>query len=52
MMYAFNRVLGNQSRPDIFDLSVKKPDQLYAKVVEIDERWVFRSTLVLTGFLE
>lgn len=31
-------VIGNQSRPDIFDLSVKKFDKLYETVVEIDER--------------
>ncbi|OAA42091.1 Hydantoinase B/oxoprolinase [Metarhizium rileyi] len=31
-------VIGNQSRPKIFDLAIKKPDVLYDKVVEIDER--------------
>ncbi|CAI8496249.1 unnamed protein product [Pichia kudriavzevii] len=31
-------VIGNQSRPDIFDLSVRKFDKLYDTVVEIDER--------------
>lgn len=31
-------VIGNQSRPDIFDLSVRKFDKLYETVVEIDER--------------
>ncbi|KHN96926.1 Hydantoinase B/oxoprolinase [Metarhizium album ARSEF 1941] len=31
-------VIGNQSRPKIFDLAIKKPDVLYEKVVEIDER--------------
>lgn len=30
--------IGNQSRPNIFDLGIKKPDVLYKKVVEIDER--------------
>jgi 5-oxoprolinase (ATP-hydrolysing) len=30
--------IGNQSRPDIFDLSIKKPDILFETVVEIDER--------------
>lgn len=30
--------IGNQSRPRIFDLAIKKPDVLYQKVVEIDER--------------
>ncbi|KAI2638964.1 Hydantoinase B/oxoprolinase-domain-containing protein [Hypomontagnella submonticulosa] len=31
-------VIGNQSRPKIFDLAIKKPDVLYEEVVEIDER--------------
>lgn len=31
-------LIGNQTRPDIFDISAKKLDQLYAKVVEVDER--------------
>ncbi|KAK0385016.1 hypothetical protein NLU13_7494 [Sarocladium strictum] len=30
--------IGNQSRPKIFDLAIKKPDVLYEQVVEIDER--------------
>lgn len=30
--------IGNQSRPRIFDLAVRKPDVLYEAVVEIDER--------------
>ncbi|GAO17935.1 hypothetical protein UVI_02026870 [Ustilaginoidea virens] len=31
-------VIGNQSRPSIFDLAIRKPDVLYEHVVEIDER--------------
>jgi 5-oxoprolinase (ATP-hydrolysing) len=31
-------LIGNQSRPNIFDLSAAKPDVLYDTVVEIDER--------------
>lgn len=31
-------LLGNQSRPKIFDLAIHKPEVLYQKVVEIDER--------------
>ncbi|KAI5858444.1 Hydantoinase B/oxoprolinase-domain-containing protein [Tricharina praecox] len=31
-------VIGNQSRPKIFDLAIHKPDVLYQTVVEIDER--------------
>jgi 5-oxoprolinase (ATP-hydrolysing) len=31
-------VIGNQSRPDIFDLSITKYDKLYETVIEIDER--------------
>lgn len=30
--------IGNQSRPKIFDLAIRKPDVLYDKVVEVDER--------------
>ena len=30
--------IGNQSRPKIFDLAIRKPDVLYTKVIEIDER--------------
>ena len=29
--------IGNQSRPDIFDLEIKCPDVLYETVVEVDE---------------
>lgn len=31
-------VIGNQSRPKIFDLAIRKADVLYSTVVEIDER--------------
>jgi 5-oxoprolinase (ATP-hydrolysing) len=31
-------VIGNQSRPKIFDLAIRKPDLLYEDVIEIDER--------------
>ncbi|KAL8903923.1 MAG: hypothetical protein Q9207_003603 [Kuettlingeria erythrocarpa] len=30
--------IGNQSRPKIFDLAIHKPEVLYDKVVEVDER--------------
>ena len=30
--------IGNQSRPDIFDLSVARPAVLYDEIVEVDER--------------
>ncbi|GAM86551.1 hypothetical protein ANO11243_045650 [Dothideomycetidae sp. 11243] len=30
--------IGNQSRPKIFDLAIKRPEVLYKTVVEIDER--------------
>ncbi|XP_019098545.1 PREDICTED: 5-oxoprolinase-like, partial [Camelina sativa] len=30
--------IGNQARPDIFDLTVAKPSNLYEEVVEVDER--------------
>ncbi|KAK9471535.1 Hydantoinase B/oxoprolinase-domain-containing protein [Dipodascopsis tothii] len=31
-------VIGNQSRPKIFDIAIRRPDVLYDKVVEVDER--------------
>lgn len=31
-------VIGDQSRPHLFDLNVRKPGQLCQKVVEVDER--------------
>ena len=30
--------IGNQSRPKIFDLAIRKPEVLYQRVLEIDER--------------
>lgn len=39
-------VIGNQSRPNIFDLSVTKPGVLYEKVIEVDER------VTLKGYAE
>lgn len=30
--------IGNQARPDIFDLSARRPDVLFEDVVEVDER--------------
>ncbi|KAJ6134307.1 hypothetical protein N7523_000629 [Penicillium sp. IBT 18751x] len=30
--------IGNQSRPRIFDLAIKRPDVLYEEIVEVDER--------------
>lgn len=30
--------IGNQTRPYIFDLAIRKPDVLYSDVVEVDER--------------
>ncbi|KAL2115628.1 hypothetical protein VTJ04DRAFT_9883 [Mycothermus thermophilus] len=31
-------VIGNQSRPEIFDLAIRKPEVLYKAVVEVEER--------------
>lgn len=31
-------LIGNQSRPKIFDLNIRRPPPLYSTVVEIDER--------------
>ena len=30
--------IGNQDRPNLFDLQIKKPDLLYEDVIEVDER--------------
>lgn len=43
-------VIGNQTRPKLFDLAIKRPDVLYDKVVEIDERAIVEwSELVQEG---
>lgn len=39
-------VIGNQTRPDLFDLSVRRLEQLYEVVVEVDER------VTIEGFSE
>ena len=31
-------MIGNQSRPKIFDLNIRRPPPLYSKVIEVDER--------------
>lgn len=31
-------LIGNQSRPKIFDLNIKRPEPLYSEVLEVDER--------------
>jgi 5-oxoprolinase (ATP-hydrolysing) len=31
-------LIGNQSRPRIFDLNIRRPSPLYSEVVEVDER--------------
>lgn len=30
--------IGNQSRPHLFDLNIRRPDVLYEDVIEVDER--------------
>ena len=32
--------IGNQSRPNIFDLKVRKPSMIYSEVIEVNERVV------------
>ncbi|KAF8197074.1 Hydantoinase/oxoprolinase-domain-containing protein [Pholiota molesta] len=39
-------LIGNQSRPKIFDLNIRRPSPLYSTVVEVDER----VTLVVRGY--
>lgn len=34
--------IGNQARPQIFDLEISAPDQLYSEVIEVEERLVFK----------
>ncbi|GKY94529.1 hypothetical protein MPSEU_000418600 [Mayamaea pseudoterrestris] len=34
--------IGNQSRPNIFDLTCRKPSLLYTRVIEVDERIVLK----------
>lgn len=36
-------IIGNQTRPNIFDLTAKKLDKLYSEVLEIDERVTIES---------
>ncbi|KAH8666815.1 5-oxoprolinase [Xylariales sp. PMI_506] len=36
-------VIGDQSRPNLFDLNVRKPGQLYEKVIEVEERVTLES---------
>ena len=38
--------IGSQARPDIFALCIKKPSQLYERVVEVDERMDQSGTVV------
>lgn len=35
--------IGNQSRPYMFDLSIRRPDPLYSAVIEVEERAVLES---------
>lgn len=37
-------LIGNQTRPKIFDLAIERPPMLYEQVVEVDER------VTLVGF--
>jgi hypothetical protein len=42
-------VIGNQSRPNLFDLSVRKPGMLYETVLEIDERVLLADEYQIDG---
>lgn len=42
-------VIGNQSRPNLFDLSVRKPGMLYTSVLEIDERVLLADQYQIEG---
>lgn len=41
--------IGNQSRPNLFDLSVTKPGMLYEKVLEVDERVLLATDFQVEG---
>jgi len=41
--------IGNQSRPNIFDLAIKCPETLYECVLEVDERVLLAKDLDCTG---
>lgn len=41
--------IGNQSRPNLFDLSVTKPGMLYEKVLEVDERVLLATEFQVDG---
>lgn len=42
-------VIGNQSRPDIFDLKVRRPGMLFTESIEIDERIVLVNSIYSSG---
>ncbi|OBZ83149.1 Uncharacterized protein C11D3.14c [Choanephora cucurbitarum] len=44
--------IGNQSRPKIFDLSIEKPDVLYRKVVEVDERIMLLNSVAASTVID
>ncbi|KAK0219992.1 5-oxoprolinase [Armillaria fumosa] len=41
--------IGNQSRPDLFDLSAKRPGVLYEKVIEVKERVLLADVYTMEG---
>ncbi|KAI9306007.1 Hydantoinase B/oxoprolinase-domain-containing protein [Cunninghamella echinulata] len=45
-------IIGNQSRPKIFDLSISKPDVLQQSVVEIDERVAVLNSAAATDIID
>ena len=40
--------IGNQDRPHLFDLDIKKPETLFETVIEIDERITDRGTVLIS----
>ena len=46
------QLIGNQSRPKIFDLQIKRPDCLYEMVTEIDERVILVKDHTMKDFKE
>jgi 5-oxoprolinase (ATP-hydrolysing) len=42
-------VIGNHSRPNLFDLSVRKPGMLYESVLKVDERVLLADEYQIDG---
>lgn len=41
--------IGNQSRPEIFELDIRVPEMLYEEVIEVNERVVLEDRTCIMG---